>query len=72
MPSNPLGLRLTAIELAQREGARLAPYDQGVLIAARRTGDPELSARVDNIRRVEEIRQAKRRQRAKRRQEEDR
>ncbi len=70
MTSHPLGLRLAAIELVQQEGARLGPFDHGLLVAARHTGDPELCARVDAIQRLEALRDRKR-ARARKRTEDD-
>lgn len=61
MTSSPLGLRLSEIEDVQREnpGSLLELYDLGTLAAARRSGDPEMVARVKRLERIEAARAAK-------------
>lgn len=56
--TNPLGLRLAAVEILQREGHGLTAEDRGTLAAARRHGDPEVKARAEAVERIEARRAA--------------
>ena len=62
MTSNPLSMKLSAVELLQKDGHRISQLDRGLLMACRRSNDPELIARAETVERIETARARKRAQ----------